>query len=177
MHSSEVMQKLEILVQGITSQIGCELYDLELTGVQGRRTLRIFIDKAPGGAGIDDCSQVSRKLSESLDVEDPIDGAYDLEVSTPGLDRPLRKAWHFSRVVGKKIWIKTAQPLSDFGVQNPKLMPMKQISEVLASADEQKIEFEIENEKVTIPLSALEKAKLVFELNPKGQKKGEKKKK
>ncbi len=178
MITADVMQKLETLAQEVATREGCELYDIELSGGSGRRTLRVFIDKTPGGAGIEDCSNVSRGLSAALDVDDPIQGAYDLEVSTPGLERPLRKPWHFSRVVGKKIWLRTSKPFAEFGVQAVKNQPLKQASEVLTAADETSISFEIESETVRVPLSALEKAKLIFEMEKKGPpKKNDKKKK
>ncbi|MFN7730057.1 MAG: ribosome maturation factor RimP [Bdellovibrio sp.] len=175
MLSIELLQKLETLAGQVTIREGCELYDIEMAGVGGRRTLRVLIDKNPGGANVDDCSNVSRGLSLLLDVEDPIQGAYDLEVSTPGLDRILRKPWHYSRVVGKKIWVRTGKAFEEFGVQAAKNKPIKQATETLIAADEHGIEFILDNETVKIPFSEIEKGKLVFEFEPKGQKKGEKK--
>ena len=169
--------KLETLVQEVAKREGCELYDIEFGGHSGRRTLRVFIDRAEGGVSIDDCSNVSRGLSLILDVEDPIPGgAYDLEVSTPGVDRILRKPWHFQRVVGQRVQVRSSQALESFGIQNKKFSAMKQVSEVLAGADEEGITFVLEDEQVKIPYSTLEKAKLVFEfeVKQKGEKKGKK---
>jgi ribosome maturation factor RimP len=73
---------------------------------------RIFIDKA-GGVSLDDCTAVSRAVSTALDVEDPIDGAYDLEVSSPGLDRPLRTPEHFQKFLGSKVRVRTFAPLPE----------------------------------------------------------------
>lgn len=175
MLSPEVMTKLETLAKEVAQREGCELYDLEFGGHGGRRTLRVFIDKAEGGIGIEDCSNVSRGLSLLLDVEDPITGAYDLEVSSPGLDRFLRKPWHYSRAVGKKIQIRLSKPLGEFGIENKKFSATKQLSETLANADEDGIGFVLDGEQVKIPYSAVEKAKVVFDYASKGEKKGKKK--
>ena len=173
MFTADVMTKLETLAGDVARREGCELYDIQFgSGGGGRRTLQIFIDKPDGGVGVDDCSNVSRGLSLLLDVEDPIPGgAYDLEVSSPGVDRFLRKPWHFSRVIGKKIWVRVTEPLSAFGVESAKFKSMKQVSEVLLDANDDFLVFGLEEEKVKIPFSALEKAKVVFELKEKGAKK------
>jgi len=173
MLSPDVMMKLETLVHEVATREGCELYDLDFGGHGGRRTLRIFIDKADGGAGIAECSQVSRGVSEVLDLDDPIPGgAYDLEVSTPGVDRLLRQPWHFAKVVGKKIQVRSTQAMETFGIKSPKYSQMKQLVEVLTASDESGIEFNLDGENVKIPYSSLEKAKVYFDF---GAAKGEKK--
>lgn len=85
-----------------------EIVDIEFRheGSRGGRVLRLYLDKQ-GGPNVDDLSRVSRQLSEALDVEDTIYGAYTLEVSSPGINRPLKKPEHFSRFVGKRIRIRT----------------------------------------------------------------------
>ena len=87
---------------------GMEIVDIEFRheGSRGGRVLRLYMDKQ-GGPGVDDLSRVSRQLSEMLDVQDTIDGAYTLEVSSPGINRPLKKREHFLRFVGKRIRIRT----------------------------------------------------------------------
>jgi ribosome maturation factor RimP len=89
-----------------------ELVDVEFGGGGGRQILRLFIDK-PGGVSLDDCSSVSRAVSAALDVEDPLDGSYDLEVSSPGLDRPLRTPEHFAKYAGSQVRVKTYGPLAE----------------------------------------------------------------
>lgn len=170
--TTEIRLKLETLAGEVAKREGCELYDLELNGSSGRRTLRVFIDRPEGGVGIEDCSNVSRGLSLLLDVEDPIPGgAYDLEVSTPGVDRPLRQPWHFQRVIGKKAWMKLDQALENFGAQNPKNKPAKQMTALVEAADDASVTVRFEEEQMKLPYSAIEKAKLVFEMPEKGQKK------
>jgi ribosome maturation factor RimP len=85
-----------------------EIVDIEFRheGSRGGRVLRLYLDKE-GGPNVDDLSRVSRQLSELLDGEDTIDGTYTLEVSSPGINRPLKKPAHFARFVGKRIRVRT----------------------------------------------------------------------
>ena len=87
---------------------GMEIVDIELRheGSRGGRVLRLYLDN-DGGTNLDDLGRVSRQLSELLDAEDTIDGAYTLEVSSPGINRPLKKPAHFARFVGKRIRVRT----------------------------------------------------------------------
>jgi ribosome maturation factor RimP len=87
---------------------GMEIIDIEFRreGGRGGRVLRLFLDKA-GGPNMDELSRVSRELSEILDVEDFVDGAYTLEVSSPGINRPLKRPEHFVRFIDKNIRVRT----------------------------------------------------------------------
>ena len=87
---------------------GLEIVDIEFRheGSRGGRVLRLYLDKE-GGPSVDDLSRVSRQLSELLDARDAIDGAYTLEVSSPGINRPLKKPEHFARFVGKRVRVRT----------------------------------------------------------------------
>ena len=108
----EILERVRQIAAPLAAQEGLELVDVELGGAGGRQVLRLYIDKA-GGVSLDDCTSVSRSVSAALDVEDPVDGAYDLEVSSPGLDRPLRTAEHFEKFKGSKVRVKTYAPLED----------------------------------------------------------------
>jgi len=103
------IERIREVIAPILTSMGLELVDLELSGHGRRGHLRIFIDKA-GGVNVDDCEQVSRYVGHALDVADPISHAYLLEVSSPGLDRPLRKAEDYQRAVGKLVRLKLNQP-------------------------------------------------------------------
>jgi ribosome maturation factor RimP len=93
---------LEEMIAPIVLSLGCELWGLEYL-TQGRyTTLRIFID-ASDGVSIEHCEKVSRQVSAVMDVEDPIQGEYTLEVSSPGMDRPLYKAAQYARYVGEVV--------------------------------------------------------------------------
>lgn len=87
---------------------GMEIVDIELRheGSRGGRILRLYLDRE-GGPNVDDLSRVSRQLSDLLDTHDAVDGAYTLEVSSPGINRPLKRPEHFARFVGKRIRVRT----------------------------------------------------------------------
>lgn len=117
-----------------------------------------------GGVSIDDCSNVSKGLNLILDAEDVVPGDfYNLEVSTPGIDRALRKPWHFEKAVGKRIWVRLNKPLESLGVTEKKWMPVKTIEETLAAADAGGLLFEVAEGPIRVPFDAVEKAKIVFE--------------
>lgn len=102
--------RLRSLVEPLLVDLGLELVDVVLATEHGRTVLRFLIDK-PNGVTIDDCTDASREISTLLDVEDPIPQRYNLEVSSPGLDRPLVKEKDFTRYIGKKAKIKTREPI------------------------------------------------------------------
>ena len=102
----ENLTQIETLILPILDDLGYELVDLQLQQDGKQLALRIFVDK-PAGITLDDCVEVSREVSAILEVEDPIRSAYRLEVSSPGLDRPLKKAADFERFVGKKARLKS----------------------------------------------------------------------
>ena len=124
----EILERVRAIAEPLAAAEGLEVVDLELAGVGSHTTLRLFIDRlvpaVPSadqlpvdglprvGVTLDDCANVSRSVSAALDVEDPIAGTYELEVSSPGLDRPLRTPAHFERFMGSKIRVKTYGPLS-----------------------------------------------------------------
>jgi ribosome maturation factor RimP len=102
-------EKLIGLVEPLLGNLGYELVDLEFGGGRTSGTLRVFIDRAEG-VGIEDCERVSREISALLDVHDPIPTTYRLEVSTPGLDRVLRRPAHFARFAGARVEVELATP-------------------------------------------------------------------
>ena len=95
-------QKFQELLQGSVEDLGCELWGIECQRVGRYLTVRLFIDKE-GGVTVEDCADVSRQVSAVLDVEDPIADKYNLEVSSPGLDRPLFTLNQFERYLGQEI--------------------------------------------------------------------------
>lgn len=105
-------QKLEELVSDTIESMGCELVGIECQRAGRFLTVRLYIDKE-GGVTIDDCSDVSRQVSAILDVEDPIADKYNLEVSSPGLDRPLFTLVHYQRFIGQEVVIHLCIPMLD----------------------------------------------------------------
>ncbi len=114
-------QRLVAIVDPVCTSAGYDLVDLRLKSEQGGWVLRVFIDRANDqdpewwkhGVDLADCERLSRELSAVLDVDDPIPHAYSLEVSSPGIDRPLRTPAHFRRFVGGEIKVALAIPQGD----------------------------------------------------------------
>src|SRR6516225_5367756 len=105
------MNQLTQLCEPVVTGQGYELVELEWKHESGSWVLRVFIDRLAGNVSLDDCASVSRELSAVLDVADAISPAYSLEVSSPGLNRPLKKESDFKRFVGKKAKIRTKHPV------------------------------------------------------------------
>lgn len=109
MNKKEVCQKVLTWAQEIAEPLGIEVVDVELEKEHGEWYLRIFIDK-PEGINIDDCEMISRQIDPVLDNHDPIPFPYHLEVSSLGLDRPLKNDQDLARSLGKKIRISLFAP-------------------------------------------------------------------
>jgi ribosome maturation factor RimP len=110
----DILEKVRQIASPLAEQEGLELIEVEFGGGGGHQTLRLYIDKkAEGGVTLDNCTSISHSVSAALDVEDPIIGAYDLEVSSPGLDRPLRTPAHFQQYAGERVRVKTYAPISE----------------------------------------------------------------
>ncbi len=98
---------LRRLLEPVVEREGCELVAIEILGSPGRALLRVYIDTV-GGVNVDVCARVSRAISPVLDVEDPFPGAWELEVSSPGIERPLQRENDFVRFVGFGVKVKLA---------------------------------------------------------------------
>ena len=98
------------LAPPIVEQAGCTLWDVEYVKEAGEWFLRVYIDKE-GGVDINDCEAVSRPLSDLLDEADPIQGSYTFEVSSAGLDRPLKKPEHFAACAGQQVDVRFYRPV------------------------------------------------------------------
>jgi ribosome maturation factor RimP len=106
----ELKDKLLKIAKELAEMHGLEIFDLEISG-KGKLTLRVFIDK-DNGVTLYDCEKFSRHLGAVLDVEDPINESYILEVSSPGLDRPLRNIKDFHKNIGKLVRIITSEKIN-----------------------------------------------------------------
>ena len=104
-----ILDRLNGLLEPCVEAMGYELADLELKRERRGQVLRLFIDQ-DSGIGLDDCERVSGQVSALLDVEDPIPGHYNLEVSSPGLDRKLAKPEHFERFAGRRVQVRMRGP-------------------------------------------------------------------
>jgi ribosome maturation factor RimP len=153
---SAIEQRAREIAEPILAAEGFELVDVEYVREHQHWILRLFIDKE-GGVGLDDCSQASHAVETALDVADLIDHAYSLEVSSPGLDRRLRKREHFARVTGKKVKVKTYGPVGQ--------PPRKSFSGLLTQVEEDAVTVEVEGAgPFRIPMREIAKANLVFEV-------------
>ncbi len=142
------------IIEPILEEMNIELVDVEYVTERGRPVLRVYIDKY-GGVTIDDCAAVSREIGDIIDINDTLSSRYVLEVSSPGLNRPLKKEKDFMRAVGKKVRLKTVSPVD--GRRNFK--------GTLLSFEEGELLIELENGEARLSLADLEKANLVYGFN------------
>jgi len=141
------------LVESVVSPMGYEPVGVEYAqDGAGSAVLRVYIDHQRG-ITLEDCESVSRQLSSLFDVEDPIAGHYDLEVSSPGLDRPLFKLEHFDRFNGQRASIRLAA----------KLHGRRRFEGALAGVDGSTILLDAEGERFELPFDLIETARLVPE--------------
>jgi ribosome maturation factor RimP len=109
--TQRVVERVKSLAEPVVEREGYELIEVELGSDRGRSVLRLYIDtidsKGAGGVTVEDCSHVSRIVGDLLDVEEVVEGAFTLEVSSPGIFRPLTKPVHFDRAVGERVKVKT----------------------------------------------------------------------
>ena len=119
--SSEAVENIRGLLDPILASLGLSLWELEFKKEGPRWLLRIYIDREAGGVTLSDCEAVSRDLGMALDVEDIIPHEYNLEVSSPGLDRALTRPEHFRRFIGSLVKVKTYQQINGQKVFRGKL--------------------------------------------------------
>jgi len=146
-------ERLQRLLEPVVKMLGYELVGIEYFPTGHHYILRVYIDKE-AGVTLDDCEIVSHQVSALLDVEDPIRGQYTLEVSSPGLDRPLFTAEHFRRFSGKQVKLRLSTPLN--GRRN--------YTGRLQGLDDGKVMLEVDGARVDLPLEDIEKARLVPEI-------------
>ena len=140
---------LETRLAPLVEGLGYELWELEYSPGRGNGFLRLYIDAA-AGITLDDCERVSRAVSEVLDAEDPIPGQYTLEVSSPGLERPLRTAEHFARFVGETVSVETVQAIEG----------RRRFKGALTAAGTGTVEVEVDGKRWKLPISGIRKAHL-----------------
>lgn len=158
MTHEEQLARVEALATPILSSLGMELVELEYQREGRAMVLRLFLDK-PGGITLDDCAAVSRELSEILDVEDVIPDRYTLEVSSPGLNRPLKKPADYVRAAGRLVKIRTAELWADEAGNRRKTF----LGELLGLEQEQVRLRLTEGQLAVIPLEKIARANLEFE--------------
>lgn len=153
-----LQERVQALLEPLVESLGYELVCLELHGSGAHALLRLYIDSAGDstagnlatGIGLEDCERVSREVSAALDVADPISGSYRLEVSSPGLDRPLAKPEHFRRYSGQQARVQTRLPVSG----------RRRFAGRLLGLEQDEVVIEVDGISYRLPLAQIEKARL-----------------
>lgn len=146
-------ERFSKLVEPTVTSLGYELIGVEYFPKGKESLLRIYID-APSGVTVDDCERVSRQISALLDVEEPMASAYTLEISSPGLNRPLFTRDHFVRFAGKEASVTLRAPLNG----------RRRFKGVLKGVRDHCVVVLVEGKELELPLEAINKARLVPEL-------------
>jgi ribosome maturation factor RimP len=145
-------EKLTRLIRPVVEAMGYELVGVEYTG-HGRQSLRVYIDHAQG-ITLDDCTAVSHQVSGVLDVEDPIAGHYDLEISSPGLDRPLFRREDYQRFAGREAKVTLIG----------KLDGRRRFAGRLQGVEDDDLLMQVDGQVVRLPLDQIDTARLVPDL-------------
>ena len=153
----DALSQIRATAERVVGAHGLELVDVFLTRESVGWVVRVTIDRPGPGAtpddsvGIEDCAVVSRELGTILDVEDPLDRAYTLEVTSPGLDRPLKRPQDYARFAGERVQVKTRLPLNG---RRRFVGKLQQVGEV-------GIELDVDGELVSIAFTDIDKTRLV----------------
>jgi ribosome maturation factor RimP len=153
--SKRIVREVSVLAESLLPEFGMEMVDVEFRFERGRWTLRVYIDK-PGGVTVDDCASVSRDLGDLVEVENIINYSYVLEVSSPGLDRPLRKEKDFMRSIGKSIKVEMSKPVNKRSNFTGRLEHVKDGMVGLLVDDAYLVE---------LPIDGIKRARLQYEFN------------
>ncbi len=154
MKRQEIVQEVETLLQPITSRLGLEVVDVQVAGEGRQMILRVLVDRPDGGITIAECTQVNEALSRQLDLYDLFEHAYTLEVSSPGLDRPLRTDQDFRRFAGRRAEITTVAPVNG----------QRRFRGILLGVLGDAVAVQIDGRQVQLPKDQIAQARLVVEL-------------
>ncbi len=140
------------LLEPVAAGLGYELIEIEFSSAGRNSVVRVYIDRTDGaGVGLDDCERVSRAIGAVLEAADPIGHEYQLEVSSPGFDRPLRTAAHFARFAGSEARIELAAPIEG----------RRRFRGLLGTVADGKVTIEVDRREWKLPLAGISKARLV----------------
>jgi len=148
------LKRLKLLIDPVLTPLGYELVDVRYVVEQGRSIMRVMID-CEGGVKVDDCERASREIETLLEVEGDIRDRYHLEVSSPGLNRPLVKEADFVRFTGKVAAVKTREPIDEYGGR-------RNYKGLLKGVEEGRAVMLIDGQEYRVPINLIEKANLVF---------------
>ncbi len=149
---AQLTDRIEELIAPTVESMGFEIVRIQLSGDR-RPRLQVMAERKDGkGMRVEDCASVSRAVSAVLDVEDPISGAYTLEVSSPGVDRPLTRPKDFERFAGLLARVELSRPLDG----------RRRFKGVLMGIEGDEVILEVDGEAVSLPFPDIAKAKLVL---------------
>ena len=153
----DIPDDLRAHIEPIVADHGCELVDVERLGGQGKTILRVIVDNESGDGRVevDVLARISREIEAQLDAADAVAGAYDLELSSPGLDRVLAREKDFVAAVGEKVKLKARRPLDG----------RRHFKGTLVGFDAGKVRIEIDGKDVSVPFEAIEKANKIYEFS------------
>lgn len=145
-----VRDDLDRLIRPAVESLGFEFVGLEYLSNPKNRLIRVYIDRDPDGIGVDDCADVSGEVSALLDVEDPVSGQYSLEVSSPGIERPLFEPAHYRRFVGERAVVHLHAPIEG----------RRKYKGRLVEADDNRVVLEVEGRSVELAYADIRRANL-----------------
>lgn len=148
----ELIDKIKELIQPFLKQMELELFEITCKPQGKRMLLRILVDRREGGISLEDCAALNQSLGELLDREDFIESNYLLEVSSPGIDRPLKQARDFLRIRGKKARFFLSE----------QIIGRQELVGRIDSCDEKGVSVHIDGERIDIPLDKIIKAKQII---------------
>ncbi len=155
--TESVAERTRRLVEPVLQRDGYDLVEVEWLREGSSWVLRLYVDRPGGAVGIEDCQAVSRTIEPILDVEDFIEPSYHLEVSSPGVDRPLRRAADFDRFAGQRAHVKS------FGPIETGAGPRKNWTGTLRGFRDDAVEIEVDGRLHRIPLAQIAKANLEYD--------------
>ncbi len=148
---NQLVQEIWNLLEPVVTTGGMEILEIEYRRESIGWVLRIFLDKE-GGVSVDDCAQISRLAGDTLDFADLIPTRYHLEVSSPGLDRPLRKPEHFRKYIGEIVEIRTHSPVEN----------RRNFKGTLKEASPDEVSVECDGKGFSIPMPLIERARFLY---------------
>jgi ribosome maturation factor RimP len=147
-----VIREVNRIIEPVLGKMGFELVDIEYLSEHGRWVLRIYVD-GDDGITLDDCARVSNEIGDLIDVNDILEHEYVLEVSSPGLNRPLKKEKDFLKAVGKKVKVKMIKPVKE----------KRNFVGYLKAFRNGILYVEVRNKLISLPVQDVKKANLVYE--------------
>jgi ribosome maturation factor RimP len=149
------IDRLENLLLPVVEDLGYEYVGIEYSSNPKNRVLRLYIDQPDSGIDVDDCATVSREVSAVLDVEEPIAGQYTLEVSSPGVERPLFNAEHFQRFIGEVAAVQMLVPLEG----------RRKFKGRIVAVEGDEVCLDVDGEQRRLPLAGMARARLAPDLD------------